>query len=60
MQFSEEMSAYLANTEARENDGRWTIRCMKGMWSVDAPTYSEAEKEAQHYFHQYYEDGEYT
>ena len=36
-----------------------TIKCKKGLWSVDAPTERKADVEARHYFTQYYADGEY-
>jgi hypothetical protein len=35
------------------------INCKKGLWGVDAPDHETAEREAMHYFRQYYEDGEY-
>ena len=37
----------------------YVISCVKGLWSVTAPTEREAEKEAFSYFVQYYSDGEY-
>ena len=39
--------------------GRYEIRCILGNFSVDAPTNEEAEREAKHYFGQYFQDGEY-
>ena len=39
--------------------GRFAIKCKRGLWAVDAPTKSQAYKEAKHYFAQYYADGEY-
>ena len=35
------------------------ISCSKHLWAVTAPTKKQAEREAKHYFIQYYEDGEY-
>jgi len=43
-----------------QKDGRVTIACNKGLWSVDAPNKNEATKEAVHYFLQYWSDGEYA
>lgn len=55
-------SEYLANTVRRQDrkTGRWMIECRKGLWAVDAPTLVQAEREARHYFWQYYADGEYA
>lgn len=36
-----------------------SIRCCLGLWSVSAPTAEKAEREARHYWWQYYIDGEY-
>jgi hypothetical protein len=41
-------------------NGRYSIKCVKGLWAVDAPNKSEATREALHYFSQYLEDGEYS
>lgn len=35
------------------------INCKKGLWVVYAPDRETAEREALHYFRQYYKDGEY-
>lgn len=37
----------------------YRISCVKGLWGVDAPSIKEAQREAIHYFRQYYCDGEY-
>jgi hypothetical protein len=50
---------YLNNTKYEYKLGRHTISCNKGLFSVDAFTKEEAEKEAMYYFLQYFEDGEY-
>jgi hypothetical protein len=36
-----------------------SIRCCLGLWSVSAPDAAVAEREARHYWQQYYADGEY-
>ena len=38
----------------------YQIDCKRGLWGVVAPTLAEAEREAMHYFRQYYGDGEYS
>ena len=38
----------------------YVVECKLGLWGVQAPTESEAHREAVHYFQQYYSDGEYT
>ena len=40
-------------------NGGVEIKCNKGLWSVYASTLKEAEREAKHYFAQYFSDGEY-
>lgn len=51
--------AYAENTTIID-EGDWvSIKCKKGLWSVDAPTLDGAEREAKRYFQQYYHDGEY-
>lgn len=44
----------------RKTKNGYIAKCKKGFWSVHAPTYEEAEREARHYFAQYYSDGEYA
>jgi len=52
--------AFSENTEKKiTKSGRVEMHCKKGLWGVDAPTEDEAEKEALHYFMQYYNEGEY-
>ena len=52
--------AFKRNTHVtRGVGGRYMIRCNKGLWAVDAPSYEVAMREATHYFAQYYADGEY-
>lgn len=36
-----------------------SIRCCLGLWGVSAPDAATAEREARHYWMQYFEDGEY-
>ena len=52
--------AYKRWTTTKTTKTGCTIKCVKGLWSVDAPSKKRAEKEARHYFAQYYADGEYT
>ena len=52
-------SLFEKNTTTTESDDRVTIRCNKGLWSVDAPSEADATREAMHYFMQYAIDGEY-
>ena len=40
-------------------DGRYQIWCRKGLWKVVAPTQGQAFQEAQRYWRQYKQDGEY-
>ena len=40
-------------------DGRVEIDCKLGLWSVSAPDDQTAEREAVHYWRQYWQDGEY-
>lgn len=42
----------------RQGD-RCTIRCKLGLWSVEGPYGLALINEAEHYFRQYKEDGEY-
>lgn len=42
------------------NDGRLSIRCRIGLWSVESADLDAAEREARHYWIQYYQDGEYA
>lgn len=39
--------------------GGRSIRCCLGLWGVSAPNEATAEREARHYWQQYYADGEY-
>lgn len=39
--------------------GRCEIRCRLGLWSVEGPYGLSLINEAEHYFQQYKEDGEY-
>jgi hypothetical protein len=41
-------------------DGRVEVHCKLGLWSVSANNRAVAEHEAQHYWRQYYADGEYA
>ena len=55
-----EAFAFAKNTIVNREGERWQIDCKKGFWSVNAPTLSEASREAEHYFRQYYFDGDYN
>ena len=52
--------AYEKFTKHKKTKHGYQIDCVKGLWGVTAPTKKEAEREAKHYFWQYFEDGEYT
>lgn len=41
-------------------NGRHIYGCPKGLWEVSSPDRKVAEREARHYFIQYYNDGEYS
>jgi len=47
------------NTTYREIGGVHYFRCKKGLWSASGGQKDFVEKEAKHYFIQYYKDGEY-
>ena len=47
------------NVLRTENIDGYEIRCVLGLWGVYAATKEDAEREARHYFAQYYSDGEY-
>lgn len=47
------------NTTYKKTKFGHEINCKKGLWGVCAPTKEQAEKEAKHYFIQYFDDGEY-
>lgn len=56
-----------AQLEFRQNTRRRTlksgnliIRCKRGLWSCEGPDHDEVERQAMHYFLQYYQDGEYN
>lgn len=44
----------------KQKNGRQIYECPKGLWSVSSPERAVAEREARHYFQQYYSDGEYN
>lgn len=46
-------------TKRRQSRAGYRIDCRLGLWGVCAPTKEQAEREARHYFIQYFEDGEY-
>ena len=54
-----EEKAFKKNTSSRKRNGRYTIKCKRGFWSVTCPKKELAEREARYYFIQYYMDGEY-
>lgn len=41
-------------------DGSLEISCKLGLWSGSGRDHAAVEREAKHYWIQYYEDGEYT
>ena len=52
-------SAFQDNTIFRKTKNGYSVRCKKGLWAVDGNNKEVVEKEAMHYFIQYYMDGEY-
>ncbi len=52
---------YLRCTTFKRKEGRDTVSCKLGLWSVDAPSTEpgRARIEGYHYFRQYWADGEY-
>jgi hypothetical protein len=53
------LEAYKKWTVSKKTKTGYMIKCKEGLWRVDAPTKELAEREAMHYFWQYYHDGEY-
>ena len=51
--------AFKKFTRYRFVRGTHKVECVKGLWSVEAPTKEQSMKEARHYFWQYFDDGEY-
>lgn len=48
------------NTRRRTlKTGNLIISCKRGLWTFDGPDHDEVERQAMHYFLQYYQDGEY-
>jgi len=41
-------------------DGTVQIHCKLGLWGVSGRNRKQVEREAMHYWFQYYEDGEYS
>lgn len=39
--------------------GNLIIRCKRGFWSCEGPDHDEVQRQAMHYFLQYYMDGDY-
>ena len=58
MSILDEFSRCTVKTKSK--DGRTTISCKLGFWSVEAYESINAMCEAMHYFKQYKEDGEYS
>lgn len=48
------------HTKYKQTKHGHEVSCVKGLFSVTAPTRVQAEKEAFYYFMQYYNDGEYN
>ena len=46
--------------DGSEKDGRISIKCKLGLWSVDAVDSDSVYLEAFHYWRQYADDGEYS
>ncbi len=49
----------LCITKRKRKNGRVSINCKLGLWSVEAPNEDAAMCEALHYWQQYRGDGEY-
>jgi hypothetical protein len=43
----------------RLKDGTLRIKCRLGLWAVEGKDYAQVQREAMHYWIQYFEDGEY-
>lgn len=57
---AEFIMAFVRNTKQYSMpDGRYCIKCRRGLWLVDAPSELGAFREGLNYFRQYYADGEY-
>ena len=50
---------FKAFTKHKKDEFGFCVDCALGLWGVSAPTQEEAEREARHYFVQYWGDGEY-
>ncbi len=44
----------------KSRDGRHEIRCRLGLFGVEGPDREAVEREARHYWIQYFQDGEYN
>lgn len=53
-------AAYKKFTTHKKTQYGYEISCAKGLWGVCAPTADQADREAKHYFVQYFSDGEYS
>lgn len=51
--------AFKKNTTYKKTRSFHEITCNKSLWAVCSLTKAQAEREARHYFAQYYADGEY-
>lgn len=52
--------AYDKFTKHKKTKHGYEISCTKGLWGITAATKEQAEREAKHYFVQYFSDGEYN
>jgi len=57
---AEEKTPFEKYTKRKRTKLGYSIECVKGLWGVTAPNVATAEREAKHYFIQYYRDGEYN
>lgn len=48
------------NIKRKKTKYMYEINCRKGLWGVSAANKDDAEREARHYFAQYFQDGEYN
>jgi hypothetical protein len=49
-----------AHIKRRKLKNGYQISCRKGLWKVQAPDQLTAERQADHYWFQYFSDGEYN
>lgn len=53
-------SFHKCTVSRRLKDGTLRIKCRLGLWAVEGKDHAQAQREAMHYWMQYFEDGEYS